>query len=407
MRSVRSLRAQRGPNPPERILVSAARHYRRFNGSAAADLARLNASLLTAAAASAAQDKRNHSAAPSVPEVEIILCDRDDGPGTKLLCALDRLRALAAEPPPSHRGAWASDRRAPLYAVIADDDVTYKPWVFERLNAAISSLSAPLDAAAIDTASSSTAHSSAAHAYAAQASSRASSSAASSAADASVVAFDTFTLTDIGRAVTGGMSPGLLVSSGHAVVAIRIDALDPPLTTAPHAPPSDSPSAVREPLWDVSAFYRCVAALEPRATLHDDVWLAMFLQDVRGIQPRRISGSPFEMATRVFPESHAGTISFKSPGALNSLDRWAAAAARATVSRGGEFAAALLRAGNASSIDRASINVAMAMVRRRIRSAGLCGVRATNATPMCVGDWCNVSQQRDWGAHYSRMPAWP
>ena len=40
-----------------------------------------------------------------------------------------------------------------------------------------------------------------------------------------------------------------------AVVAMRVDALD-----------------------GIEDFYRCVQALEPRASLHDDVWLSMHLQ---------------------------------------------------------------------------------------------------------------------------------
>ena len=320
VQSVRSLRQQRGSNPAERIIVSAARQFRRSNISADADLARLNASL---------HDQ------PSQPAVETMECENDDGPGTKLLCPLRRLRALASE---------TSDR--PMYVLLADDDVTYRSWVLERLDAALTPSQAENTPPA-------------------------------------VLAFDVYTLTDVGKAVTGGMHPGLLVSSGHAVVAIRIDLLE-----------------------GIEAYFKCVVSLEPRAALHDDVWLSMFLQDVKGVLPIRFSGTPFEMASRLFPDSHSSTYSFRSPGALNLLDGSAAEAARRNITgRDKEFHAAVSRAANASNVDRAAVNVAMANVRRRILLERLCGVRA-DAT-MCVGAWCNASKPREWGAHYTRVPSWP
>ena len=321
VQSVKSLRQQRGSNPAERIIVSAARQFRRSNISADADLARLNASL--------------HGQEPAQPAVETMECENDDGPGTKLLCPLRRLRALASE---------TSDR--PMYVLLADDDVTYRSWVLERLDAALTPSQAENTPPA-------------------------------------VLAFDVYTLTDVGKAVTGGMHPGLLVSSGHAVVAIRLDVLE-----------------------GIEAYFKCVVSLEPRAALHDDVWLSMFLQDVKGVLPIRFSGTPFEMASRLFPDSHSSTYSFRSPGALNLLDGSAAEAARRNITgRDKEFHAAVSRAANASNVDRAAVNVAMANVRRRILLERLCGVRA-NAT-MCVGAWCNASKPREWGAHYTRVPSWP
>lgn len=58
--------------------------------------------------------------------------------------------------------------------------------------------------------------------------------------------YDVYTLTEAGHAVAGGLYPGLLVGAGHALFAFEIALLD-----------------------GIEPFFRCVCALEPRATYHD------------------------------------------------------------------------------------------------------------------------------------------
>jgi hypothetical protein len=132
--------------------------------------------------------------------------------------------------------------------------------------------------------------------------------------------------------------------------------------------------------------------------------LSCALRSVRRLVPLRISGTPFEMATRLFPESHTTSYSYRSEGALNRLDSAGLAAARAAM-RGSnrEFNAARLRVANASNVDRATVNVAMALARKRMRANGGCGVVA-NAS-LCVGTWCDSVPNREWGSHYSKVPS--
>lgn len=158
-------------------------------------------------------------------DVEILgVCD-DQGPGTKLLCALPRLRALAT----ASQDAWA---------VMLDDDLKYKRWALQLLERAIMDdhREAPSR-----------------HAY----------------------SYDVYTLTSDGRAVVGGLEPGLLVGSGHALFAVRISLLD-----------------------GFEDFAACVQRLEARSFYHDDVVVSMFLQDVRGVMIHRLGGTPFEAASK-------------------------------------------------------------------------------------------------------------
>ena len=66
---------------------------------------------------------------PKHPRVEAVSCERDDGPGTKLLCALPRVLEL-------ERGPGATNSGVP-WLVLADDDRIYRPWLLEQLELAI------------------------------------------------------------------------------------------------------------------------------------------------------------------------------------------------------------------------------------------------------------------------------
>ena len=237
--------------------------------------------------------------------IDVVTCERDDGPGTKVLCALERARQYAKS---------ASN----AFLTLVDDDLAYQPWALQVLDQAIRS----------DLYS-------ARHAY----------------------AFDVHSLTSTGRAVTAGLYPSLLVGAGHAMFAIRLSLLD-----------------------GLPAFYSCLRSYEPRTIWHDDVWISMWLQDRLGVELYRIGGTPFEIASRSFPNSHGVTDSRRPAGALV-----------ASHSKPGQLA-----------MDRESLDWAMARLRTRVLSDGLCGVRP-NAS-VCVGSWCASSPRTEWGAHRSRMP---
>ena len=67
-------------------------------------------------------------------------------------------------------------------------------------------------------------------------------------------------------------------------------------------------TAARVPKLDgIEAFFRCVHALEPRSTYHDDVVISMYLQDVHGADIYRLGGTPYEVAHKTFPEVHETT----------------------------------------------------------------------------------------------------
>lgn len=269
---------------------------------------------------------------PDSAAVEVLSCADDNGPGTKLLCALARLR--------SHAGADAGGRHG-VWVALADDDLRYKPWVLRLLEAAIRE-----DAR------------SERHAY----------------------AFDVYTMTRDGRAVTAGMWPGLLVGSGHAVHALRLSLLD-----------------------GIEAFFECVRALEPLAVWHDDLWISMYVQDVRRATVWRIGGTAYETAHHFFPEAHASSRSYKSRGALSA--RRKADASLAAPAAGADAAAAPTPAG-ATRLppDRTALIKAMGLLRQRLVFEGRCGVPQGDNSSLCVGAWCAGAANREWGAHASRLP---
>ena len=213
---------------PDRVLVSAAATYRRFPG------ARVNLS-----ATLGARDGL----------VERLDGCNDDGPGTKLLCALPRLRTLAGMRSQDGgasggggssggksggsgggsgggsdggsgggsdggsgggSGGGGSDSGSGLlragsdaFAVLMDDDLRYKTWALQWVERAIRDDPGRTR-----------------HAY----------------------SFDVYTITPEGRAVTGGLYPGLLVGAGHALFAIRVSLLG-----------------------GIEDFAACVRRLEPRS----------------------------------------------------------------------------------------------------------------------------------------------
>jgi hypothetical protein len=308
-RAIASLRSQQ--RPADRILLSAARTFERARtaGSSGGGVA---PELIPSGASDA---------------LEVLHCARDDGPGTKLLCALPRLRELAA-------GLSAAAARSAFVALV-DDDLVYRSWVLRLLERAVSD-----DARA----------------------------------ERSAYSYDVYTLTGDGRAVTAAQYPGLLVGSGHSLLALRLSLLD-----------------------GIEDFFACLQRLEPLAAWHDDVWLSMFVQDVKGQLMYRIGGTPFESAAREFPESHERTISIRQPHALaRPQGRNHSVAAH---SAGPRNASAPSRP---ETIDRDELNRAMARLRLRVLSAGLCGVRPNSS--LCSSAWCVIKSHKEWGAHTSIMP---
>ena len=193
---------------PDRVIVSASAVYKRFP--------------------TAGKIKFSNLAPRS--QLETLTACEDNGPGTKLLCALPRLRELARGQPSGggdgsggasggggsvgedgSRGGGGDGRPGTQllegsngFAVLLDDDLRYKPWALEWLERAIQDDPGRTR-----------------HAY----------------------SYDVYTITPEGRAVTGGLYPGLLVGAGHAMFAIRVSLLD-----------------------GVEDFFACVRKLEPRST---------------------------------------------------------------------------------------------------------------------------------------------
>jgi hypothetical protein len=133
------------------------------------------------------------------------------------------------------------------------------------------------------------------------------------------------------------------------------------------------------------------------------MWIALSraLRSVRRLVPLCISGTPFEMATHLFPESHTTSYSYRSEGALNRLDSAGLTAARAAMSASNrEFNAARSRVANASNIDRATVNVAMALARAQADVR-----RGCERFPVCGHMWCDSVSNREWGSHYSKVPS--
>lgn len=335
--------------PPDRVIVSAARRYRRFAGAPPA----------------------LSDVLPAREGLDRVTCDDDAGPGSKLLCALPRLRELAR----------ADAGRGGQWVVLVDDDLKYRQWALATLEHAIRE-----DVGRER------------HAY----------------------SFDTYTLSASGRSVSRfGAARGLLVGSGHAIFALRIDG---------------------GRLDRVGAYFACLRALEPRAAYHDDVWISMYLHDVgEGTVPWRIGGTALETAAKTFPDVHAATVSVRSPGGLVLLDRTLAVPeANRTHLKGGpearrgidkpraghaakgggvaagaaapgaalaarseaeavaklsrlEGAGAMLRNGSSfeevrRAYSRPALEAALVAARKRMLRDGLCGVRP-NAS-LCLGEWC-------------------
>lgn len=357
--AIRSIFAQQ--RPADRILLSTCARYTRFPGAQQVTLPTL---------------LMRHGSLEHLDR-----CD-DHGPGTKLLCALPRLRLLASAfgrrggaaeqeqggvPPSPAPGASSSS-----WVVLADDDQRYRPWGLQYLERAIMD---DADGARL--------------AY----------------------SYDTYTLDPDGHAVMGGVTPGLLVGSGHALLAVRVDMLD-----------------------GFEAFSACVREAEPRSAYHDDVVLSMYLQDVKRALIYRLGGTPFEMASKgclpntrrvvrtplgprgtcrvrigAFPEVHEPTRSFLSKGALLRLEKdYSGPVVGGATAHNGTAASwsvaslqgsdSLLRSGASveevrQAYSRLAITRAMGQARARILRAGLCGLSPRNlssASSYCVGDWCQA-----------------
>lgn len=195
--TILSLAAQ--TSPPRKILLSAPRSYLRFPGKVA-DLSLVHKQLQSS----------SHREAPRALELlETHTCERDDGPGSKLLCVLERLHTLAHELP---LGAGE-----PM-VVLADDDRQYKPNALRLVSTAVSHRSP---------------HPPAALAY----------------------SFNTYPLPQA--------SPTVSIGQGADLYAIPLRALG-------------STESVRH-------FFELSLGVDPRFRFHDDVWISLYLSDVRGV----------------------------------------------------------------------------------------------------------------------------
>jgi hypothetical protein len=237
---------------PDRLLVSVPSVFRRFPN------ATVNVSALRSAFIS---DQEMASAGSrTAGRLQFLLgrCD-DTGPGTKLLCPLPMLLAEQAAP---HGRHGAKGARTP-WVVLVDDDVVYKEWALAVLERAIMN------------------HSTGCGAF----------------------SFDTFTLNNEGRQVVAGSAEGLHVGQGHAMFALRLDALQAARAVA----------AGERGARDLASFYRCLLGAEPRAFFHDDVWISWWLSNRTSVHAGRVCkiAVPGHMG-----DVHYKTASFKSPGAL-------------------------------------------------------------------------------------------
>lgn len=81
----------------------------------------------------------NTSALPRHDHVELVHCPRDDGPGTKLLCAEHHLRQAErnARRDGQQHPLPTRTSSAPRWLVLADDDRAYKPWALMEVERAI------------------------------------------------------------------------------------------------------------------------------------------------------------------------------------------------------------------------------------------------------------------------------
>lgn len=370
-RAVDSLFTQR--RLPDRVVVSASSVYKRFPSQ------HVN---LTALA------KRE--------KLETLNACADAGPGTKLLCALPRLRELAA----------ATGAPSDAFAVLLDDDLRYRPWALQWLERAIND-----DTSRVR------------HAY----------------------SYDVYTITPEGRAVTGGLYRGLLVGAGHALYAMRVSELDGVedffgcvRALEPRATYHDD-VILSMFLQDVRGhtIYRLGGTpYETAARSFPDVHettvsylsagaLIRLAHDAAAaVDPSTTNAANAANAPPSTGKRHAHSHSKRSASSAAKAEARATTdhgSSRRTLARGdpkGESAAganatgtgiealvgvleggaALLR--NGSTIDEArslysrlAVTKAMGMVRAKILSEGLCGVRK-NAS-LCVGEWCE--HKGPWG----------
>jgi len=335
---------------PDKVIVSAAKQYSRFP-SQTVDFTSL-------------ADREG---------LEKLSTCEDLGPGTKLLCALPRLRQLA------HGSSGAA------FAVLLDDDLAYRKWALESLAAALED----------DTAS-------VRHAY----------------------SFDVYTLTDDGHAVTGALHKGLLVGAGHALFAIRISLLDG-VEDFFACVRSLEPRALYHDDVVISMFLQDLRAAEivriggtpyeiaakSFPEVHDTTvsFLSPGALITLGQADRRANharGSPSATATLT-----RGKAKVK-PRARAKVDPPSAAAAEERTNTSSnvdvdvagtelrQLAGGLALLANGSSVSEArkaysrrAVNEAMGRVRARMRQEGLCGLRPN--APLCVGEWCR--RAKEWG----------
>ena len=292
--------------PPDAVIISAPHSFHRFPN------ARMNYSLFLREPVALLEGLR------------LFLGECEDaGPGTKLLCPLPRL--LAEHDSLARRsGAWI---------VLIDDDVIYKVCA----SPAISRRAPPLPSRRLPDSLTFSQQPNllmmpSTHLYKEWALAVLE-RAILNQPQRQAFSFDTFTLADAdGRAVVAGSAEGLHVGQGHAMLAMRLDALD-------------AASLVR--------FYRCLLDAEPRAFFHDDVWISWWLHE-RGVRLHKIN-VPIHMG-----DVHYRSSSFQSPGALVSrIDKEMGGGANASRAEW-----------NDAGRTRRLLNKAMAALRMRMRSAG-------------------------------------
>ena len=248
------------------------------------------------------------------------------GPATKLLCALPRLRELTK----SSAGAGSA------WAVLMDDDLRYRPWALALLERAIQQLDVKTGRAP-------------------------------NGMEVGALSFDTYSIDEGGTAHPGHhlQGEGMLVGAGARVLALRLD---------------------NGLLDGIEDYYQCLKALEPRVMYQDDIWFAIYLHDIKGQVPHRISGTPGQMSSspRAFPDVHLPTISNRAPGALIAMATANGHRPNGTSTTSEDQSAE--DAAAAALYSRQAIVRALAAVRARTLKEGRCGVRPKAS--WCVGEWC-------------------
>ena len=178
----------------------------------------------------------NVSLIPDHPLLEVLRCARDDGPGTKILCALPRIAELSRSRLLNERdrGRRVADEAAgPAAVVLADDDREYKA-------SALSLLASCLMRAQ--------------NAY-------------------------SFTAYELPGSADGPQRAPAIVGQGADLFAIPLHRL------LPH---------------NVRGFFELACSVDDRFRYHDDVWLSYFLQDVAGASVCRALGASNQIAPPQF-----------------------------------------------------------------------------------------------------------